>query len=106
MKKNKPSHPADPAPGNFDPGLRQRAADFLARPIPAELQPNYVAGSVADRLIAACARNEGIDPDLLELGELACGEYDEFIAGARTPELRTYYASSRDLLREIIDAGE
>ena len=106
MKKNNLSNRAVPRPGYFDPGLLQRAADFLARPITEELQPNYLAGSVADRLIASCARNEGIYPDLLELGELACGEYDEFIAGARTPELRTYYASSRDLLREIIDAGE
>lgn len=105
MRKNKQSHPAVPRLGNYDPGLRQRAADFLALPIPAELQPHYVAGSVADRLIAACASNERVDPDLLELAELACGEYDEFIAGARTPELKAYYTTSRDLLAAIIDAG-
>lgn len=102
--KNKRSRPAGRKSGNFDAGLRQRAAAFLALPIPAELQPDYVADSLADRVIAACARNEGIDPELLELAELASGEYDGFIAGARTGELRSYYTGSRDLLAAIIEA--
>lgn len=103
--KRKRSRPAAPPPGNFDAALRQRATAFRARPVPAELQPGFVADSLADRLIAACARNEGFEPELLELAELACGEYEAFIAGARTEELRLYFAESRDLLTEIIAAG-
>jgi hypothetical protein len=103
--KNKRSRPPVRKSGDFDAGLRQRAAAFLTQPIPAELQPDYVADSLADRLIAACARNDGVDPELLEIAELACGEYDDFIAGARTEELRDYYTKSRDLLADIVEAG-
>lgn len=103
--KRKRSTPTAPKPGNFDPGLRERAAAFLARPIPGELQPHYVPDSLADRLLAACGRNEEIDPEALELAELACGEFDELIAAARTEELKTYYVRSRDLLAEIVHAG-
>lgn len=60
---------------------------------------------MADRLIAACARNEAIDPDALELAELACGDYDELIAAAKTEELKAYYTTSRDLLAAIIETG-
>jgi hypothetical protein len=90
--------------GSFDPALQQRAAAFLARPIPDELRPNYVCGSLAERMIAACARNEAIDPELLELAELAIGEYDDIVVSAKTGELRSYFAGSRDLLAEIVAA--
>lgn len=104
MKRRRAS-PAGPKRGNFDAGLRQRAAAFLVLPVPIELQPDYAPDSLAARLLAACARDEGIDPDGLELAELACGEYEELIAAARTEELKTYYARSRDLLVEMIAAG-
>lgn len=103
--KRKRSSPAGPKPGNFDASLRQRAAAFLALPAPIELQPNYVPDSLADHLIAACARNEEIDPDALEIAELACGEYEALIAAAQTEELKAYYTRSRDLLVEIVEAG-
>ena|SRR5688572_7982338 len=103
--KRRRSGPAAAKPGNFDPGLRQRATAFLALPVPRELQPDYVPDSLADRLIAACSKNEAIEPEALEIAELACAEYEESIAAARTEELRTYYATSRDLLGKIIETG-
>ena len=102
---NKRSRRATRKPADFDASLRQRAIAFLAQAVPAELQPDYAAGSLADRVIAACGRNERIDPELLELAELASGEYDEFIAGAKTRELRAYYTESRDLLAGILAAA-
>lgn len=103
--KKKRSSPAGAKPGNFDARLRQRAAAFLALPIPPELQPDYVPDSLADRLIAACSKNEAIEPDALEIAELACAEYEELIAAAQTEELKTYYVTSRDLLGKIIETG-
>jgi len=103
--KKKRSRVTGAKPGKFDASLQQRAAAFLARPIPEELHPDYLSDSLADRLIAACARNEAIDPEALELAELASGEYEELIAAAQSEELKTYYATSRDLLVEIVEAG-
>lgn len=102
--KNKRSRPKARTSGNFDSALQQRAISCLAQPIPAELQPDYVADSLTERVVAMCARNEAIDPELLELAELAIGEYDEAITGAKTTELKTYFAGSRDLLAEIAAA--
>lgn len=103
--KRKRSSAAERKPGNFDAGLRQRATAFLTLRVPSELQPDYTPDSLADRLIAACARDEGIDPDALELAELAGGEYEEWIAAAKTEELKAYYTTSRELLGEIVAAG-
>lgn len=85
--------------------LQHRAAAFLARPIPVELQPHYVADSIAERIITACAQGEALDPDLRELAEIAAPEYDELAAQARTDELRAYYAESHALLAAILRAG-
>src|SRR5688572_23285877 len=53
--KTKRSRPAVKKGGDFDPNLRRRAAEFLAGPVPGELQPHYLADSLAERVIAACA---------------------------------------------------
>jgi hypothetical protein len=103
--KKKRSHPAIQRSAAFEVGLRQRAAAFLNRPVPLELQPVYVAGSVADRVIAACVNNEAVDPELRELAELAGEEYGGLIAAAQTEELRNYYVGSRALLAEIVGAA-
>jgi hypothetical protein len=89
----------------FKPNLRQRAAEFLRRPIPAELKPHYVAGSLADIVIAHCAQDQPLDPELCEVAELSAMEYDHAIADAQTPELKEYYTECQDLLREIISAA-
>jgi hypothetical protein len=104
MKRKRSRH-TEPLSGNFDDALRQRAAAFLALPVPVELRATYVADSLAERVIAACARNEFIDPELAELAELAGGEYEGLIAGARTEELRKYGTTSRELLADIVAAA-
>jgi hypothetical protein len=89
----------------FQPELQKRAADFLLRPIPAELKPHYVSGSLADIIINQCTKAEPLDPDLCELAEMTIGEYDDAIAKAKTPELKAYYSECQQLLREIVKAG-
>jgi|GEM_PF-5888516 len=89
----------------FTPELQQRAADFLRRTIPAELQPQYVAGSMADIIVTRCAQNEPLDPELREIAEISAGEYDYAIAKAQSDELKAYYAECQCLLREIIEAS-
>lgn len=103
MKKKRSRH-TGPLSGNFNDALRQRAAAFLALPVPVELRATYVAGSLAERVIAACARNEFVDPELAELVELAAGEYDGLMVDTKTEELRSYYTTSHDLLVEIVAA--
>ena len=84
--------------------LPKRAEAFLARPIPAELLPHYVKGSLADIVLASCASKEPIDPELLEIAEMTVSEYDSAIEQARTDELRSYYIDCQLLVRAIIDA--
>ena len=85
--------------------LQTRAADFLRRPIPDELKPHYVSGSIAEIVITHCARAEALDPDLCELAEMSAESYDDAIADARTPDLKTYYTDCQQLLREIIESS-
>jgi hypothetical protein len=82
--------------------LRLRAAAFSERAIPPELRPNYVAGSLADIVIASYARTEPIDSDLLEIAEMAAHEYDGAIERAKTRELKDYYTECQAILRAII----
>jgi len=102
----RPRRPAAAKPGNYSPALRERAAGFLTGPIPAELKPHHVPGSLAERIMAVCARGEALDPELREIAGLAVVEYDDAIAGARTEELKAYYAESRALLADILTANE
>ena len=90
---------------HFQPDLQERAADFLRRTIPPELQPDYVAGSLAEIVIGHCAQDKGLDPELCEIAEISAGEYDDAIAKAKTAELREYYAECQHLLQEIIRAA-
>lgn len=86
----------------FQPKLQKRAADFLGRAIPAELQPHYLSGSLADIIVTHCAQDQPLDPELREIAEISADEYDHAIAKAQTTELKDYYAECQQLLREII----
>jgi hypothetical protein len=86
--------------------LRERAAKFLTGPIPAELKPHHVPGSLAERIMAVCARGQALDPELQEIAGLAMDEYDDAIEGAQTDELKAYYAESQALLADILTANE
>ena len=86
----------------FQPNLQKRAADFLGRAVPAELQPHYVSGSLADIIVTHCAQAQPLDPELCEIAEISANEYDHAIAKAQTTELKAYYTECQQLLREII----
>jgi hypothetical protein len=89
----------------IQPELQKRAADFLRRPIPAELKPHYVAGSIADIIVNQCAKAEPLAPELGEMAEMTLDEYDDAIAKAKTPELKAYFSECQQLVREIIKAS-
>ncbi|GEP46136.1 hypothetical protein [Brevifollis gellanilyticus] len=89
----------------LSPALKKRAADFLQRTIPAELEPNYVSGSIAEIVISLCAQGESLDPELGEMAEMAVGDYDTVIAEAQAPELKTYYTDCQQLVRDIVQAS-
>ena len=89
----------------FKSDLQRRAADFLQRSIPAELQPHYVCGSLADIIITHCAQAQPLDSELCEIAGISVGEYDRAIAEARTTELKSYYSECQQLLREIVQVS-
>ena len=82
--------------------LQRRAAAFVDRAIPSELQPHYVPGSVAEIVITSCARGDTVDPELLQLAELAAQEYEDAIRQAHTRELKDYYGECQAILRAIV----
>jgi len=86
--------------------LKKRAADFLLRPIPDELKPHYMSGSLSDIIVAHCAQDQAIDSELAEIAEISVIEYNTAIEEAQTLELKAYYAECQDLLREILNVGE
>ena len=88
---------------HYPPELQKRAADFLQRQIPLELQPNYVSGSLTDIIIKLCSNNEPLDPELCEIARIIPSDYDELIEKAATTELKDYYVECQQLVREIID---
>ena len=89
----------------IQPELQKRAADFLRRPIPAELKPHYVSGSLADIIVNQCAKAEPLDPELCEMAAMTVDEYDDAIAKVKTPELKAYYSECQQLVREIAEAS-
>ena len=91
---------ASERPHNDD--LRLRAEAFVGRAIPLELRPHYVPGSIADIVIASCARGESIDAELLELAGISAQEYDGAIRQAHTQELKDYYRECQTILRAIV----
>lgn len=90
---------------SFSPALQKRAADFRSRPLPTELEPNYVSGSLADVVIALCAEDQPLDPELCEMAEMAASEYDAVIADAKSAELKSYYSDCQQLVRDIVQAS-
>ena len=87
--------------GPHDDDLRRRAEALVGRAIPPELRPHYVPGSIADIVIASCARGESIDAELLELAGISAQEYDGAIRQARTQELKNYYRECQIILSGV-----
>jgi hypothetical protein len=85
----------------YPPDLQKRSTDFLLRPIPPELQPHYVSGSLSDIIITLCSKDEPLDPELANLASISSLDYDQAIEEATTKELKTYYIECQQLLRDI-----
>lgn len=90
---------------SYPPEVQARAAAFSARAIPGELQPNYVAGSLADLVIGAGARGQALDAELKEAAEIVALEYESSIAEAKTAELRDYWTEAQRLVSEVLAAN-
>jgi hypothetical protein len=84
--------------------LRQRAQQFLQRPVPPEL--DYVPGSMAEGLIAAYAKGgaAAIDDEARELLELCLMETGDAI-GRHAGAARDYLQESAAILQGIADSA-
>jgi hypothetical protein len=80
--------------------LQQRAQQFLQRPVPPEL--DYVSGSMAERLIAAYAKQgaAALDDEARELLEICLMETESAI-DEKTGAARDYLQESADILQGI-----
>ena len=85
--------------------LQQRARDFLARPVPKEL--DYVPDSVAELLIAdyAASGTPPQDPEMLEVLHIIVVEENE-PTDYKNVDVRDYMQESHDILKAILKRTE
>jgi hypothetical protein len=80
--------------------LQLRAKQFLERPVPSEIK--YVPGSLVEIFLAAYSQGEELDPELIELANIAAAELENAADAHSTSDAKAYFQDCKAIMEQIL----